>query len=118
MHRTHSDERSVFCKGHEQDAARDTRLSTRIPSCIPSEVGGGLFEDVALLSHPGQFFLWTPDFRCLTTLTMWLRELFHTIIRRFGADPKPISHLLDRVTTLRDLRHRIDLELVSVTNLP
>ena len=84
----------------------------RAALCILGEVRGGLFQDVTLLGDTRQFFLGPPDPGLLISLTLRLRKLRHPCVKRFGADRQPLRHLLDRISTLSDLRYRVDLEII------
>ena len=82
------------------------------------EVRGRIFLDIALFGYARQLFLETPDLGLLISRTLRLRKLRHPCVQSFGADPEPISNFFDPVPTLRNLSHRVDLELVGVLNLP
>jgi hypothetical protein len=59
-----------------------------------------------------QRFLEPPDIGLPIAHALPLPEFGHPRVERIRADPEPFSHFLDRITTLRDLRHRGDPELI------
>jgi hypothetical protein len=74
----------------------------------------GLFKDVALLSHPLEFSLQAPQFfglgQLLLPLTRGQLLLLHPLVQAVGADTKPGRYLGNRVTPLKDLTDRFNLE--------
>lgn len=100
-HRPHAELPAM--PGHERLSRFASCRNTRSP-----------FRDVALLRHPQQLALQTPDLRILLrTARGSLRDVLLPSTEEILADPEPLRNVADRATPPRDLRDPISAEIVA-----
>lgn len=89
------------------------RIDERVPHFTSlAKYAVAFFWDVTFLHDQSQFLFRPTNLSFLVRLPLRLRELGHPCVERFGADAEPFGHVLDRISALGDLRHRVDLELI------